>query len=158
MTRASDGLGRSGAESVEFLLAANPGERIGPLREVASGGEAARILLALRGALAVNQSTPTLVFDEVDAGVGGRLGPRVGAHLAALACHHQIYCVTHLPAIAAVADLHLRVEKDVQAGRTRTRVTSMDGDRRVEEIADMIAGGSGEATALAEARRLLGQG
>ncbi len=155
---ASDGLGPSGAESVEFLLAANPGERIGPLREVASGGEAARILLALRGALAVNQSTPTLVFDEVDAGVGGRLGPRVGAHLAALAEHHQIYCVTHLAAIAAVADLHLRVEKDVQAGRTRTRVTSIDGERRVEEIADMIAGGSAEETALAEARRLLGQG
>jgi DNA repair protein RecN (Recombination protein N) len=153
----ADGLGPSGAETVEFLLAANPGERVGPLREVASGGEAARILLALRGALAVRQSTPTLIFDEVDAGVGGRLGPRVGAHLAALARHHQIFCVTHLPAIAAGADRHLRVVKDVQGGRTRTQVARLTGDARVAEIADMIAGGGDEETALAEARRLLGQ-
>ena len=150
-----DGLGPRGAEGVEFRLAANPGEQAGSLREVASGGEAARILLALRGALAVHQSTPTLVFDEVDAGVGGRLGPRVGAHLAALSRHHQIFCVTHLPAIAAVADRHLRVVKDVEGGRTRTRVAHLDGRPRVEEIADMIAGGADQATALAEAQRLL---
>ncbi|MDA1266609.1 MAG: DNA repair protein RecN, partial [Planctomycetota bacterium] len=140
------------------VLAANPGERAGALREVASGGEAARILLALRGALAVRQSTPTLVFDEVDAGVGGRLGPQVGAKLAGLAQHHQIFCVTHLPAIAALADRHLRVEKDVDGGRTRTRVAHLSGQTRVEEIADMIAGGADQATALAEAQRLLNRG
>ena len=149
------GLGPRGAETVEFRLAANPGEEAGPLREVASGGEAARILLALRGALATHQSTPTLVFDEVDAGVGGRLGPRVGAHLAALAGHHQIFCVTHLPAIAAGADRHLRVAKEVEGGRTRTQVALLEGTAREGEIADMIAGGADQATALAEARRLL---
>lgn len=147
--------GPSGAEGVELLLAANPGEDSQPLRAVASGGEAARILLALRGALAVHRSTPTLVFDEVDAGVGGRLGPKVARHLEELGKHHQVLCVTHLPAIAARAARHLRVQKEVQAGRTRTRLTALDGEERVAEIADMIAGGAAEPTALAEAKRLL---
>jgi DNA repair protein RecN (Recombination protein N) len=146
-----------GAEGVEFQLAANPGEPAQPLRKVASGGEMARIMLALRGALAVRQSTPTLIFDEVDAGVGGRLGPRVGAHLAAVAAHHQVLCVTHLPAIAAAAQRHLRVHKDVAQGRTRTHVVHLAGDARVEEIADMIAGGAAHATARAEAQRLLAE-
>jgi len=148
-------LGASGSEGVEFLLAANPGERMGPLRRVASGGEAARILLALRGALAVRQSTPTLVFDEVDAGVGGRLGPRVAAHLGALGSHHQVLVVTHLPSIAAAATRHLRVAKEVEDGRTRTRATALAGEARVSEVADMIAGGAEAATARAEAQRLL---
>jgi DNA repair protein RecN (Recombination protein N) len=105
----------------------------------------------------VRQSTPTLIFDEVDAGVGGRLGPRVGAHLAAVAAHHQVLCVTHLPAIAAAAQRHLRVHKDVAQGRTRTHVVHLAGDARVEEIADMIAGGAAHATARAEAQRLLAE-
>jgi len=148
--------GSKGAEAVEFMLAANPGEGIEPLRRVASGGEAARILLALRGALAVRQSTPTLVFDEVDAGVGGRLGPQVAAHLGALGEHHQVIAVTHLPSIAAAATRHLRVAKDVIDGRTRTKTGSLSGDERVAEVADMIAGGAEQETARAEARRLLG--
>ena len=148
--------GPSGTEGVELLLAANPGEDAQPLRNVASGGEAARILLALRGALAVRRSTPTLVFDEVDAGVGGRLGPKVAKHLEVLGHHHQVLCVTHLPAIAARAARHLKVEKSVEGGRTRTRITPLEKDARIAEIADMIAGGAAEPTALAEARRLLG--
>ncbi len=144
-----------GAEGVELLLAANPGEDAQPLRAVASGGEAARILLALRGALAVRRSTPTLVFDEVDAGVGGRLGPKVARHLEILGHHHQVLCVTHLPAIAARAARHLQVKKEVDEGRTRTRTTLLVGKPRVAEIADMIAGGAAEPTALAEAKRLL---
>lgn len=147
--------GPSGTEGVELLLAANPGEDTQPLRNVASGGEAARILLALRGALAVRRSTPTLVFDEVDAGVGGRLGPKVAKHLEVLGRHHQVLCVTHLPAIAARASRHLKVEKSVEGGRTRTRITPLENDARIAEIADMIAGGAAEPTALAEARRLL---
>jgi DNA repair protein RecN (Recombination protein N) len=147
--------GPHGSAEVEFLLAANPGEPAQPLRAVASGGEMARIMLALRGALAVRQTVPTLIFDEVDAGVGGRLGPRVGAHLAALARHHQILCVTHLPAIAALAHQHCRVHKEQQRGRTRTHIALLSGDARVNEIADMIAGGSAHETARAEARRLL---
>ncbi|HIF42373.1 MAG TPA: DNA repair protein RecN [Planctomycetes bacterium] len=147
--------GEHGAEDVEFLLAANPGEPSSPLREVASGGEAARIMLALRGALAVKQSTPTLIFDEVDAGVGGRLGPQVAAHLQGLGAVHQILCVTHLAPIAARAAHHLRVAKSVEDGRTRTRVQALAGDDRMAEVADMISGGRDQATALAEARRLL---
>lgn len=148
--------GPNGAEGVEFLLAANPGEPAQALRKVASGGEMARTMLALRGALAVRQSTPTLVFDEVDAGVGGRLGPKVGAHLADLGRHHQILCVTHLPAIAAVANHHLRVHKEIDGGRTRTQVSPLAGEDRVAEVADMISGGQEHATARAEAERLLG--
>jgi DNA repair protein RecN (Recombination protein N) len=145
-----------GADHVEFWLTANPGETPAPLRNVASGGEAARIMLALRTVLAARQTIPTLVFDEIDAGVGGRLGPKVGEHLRALSKHHQVLCVTHLPAIAALAHHHFKVSKDVAAGRTRTKAAELFEQDRVEEIADMIAGGAAHATARAEARRLLG--
>ncbi len=145
-----------GADQVEFWLTANPGETPAPLRNVASGGEAARIMLALRTVLAARQTIPTLVFDEIDAGVGGRLGPKVGEHLRALSKHHQVLCVTHLPAIAALAHHHFKVSKDVAAGRTRTKAAELFEQDRVEEIADMIAGGAAHATARAEARRLLG--
>jgi len=148
--------GSDGADEVAFLLAANPGEDLQPLARVASGGEAARIMLALRTALALRQTIPTLVFDEIDAGVGGRLGPKVGEHLRALGKQHQVLCVSHLPAIAALAERHFKVEKSVQGGRTRTGVELLAGQARVEEIADMIAGGAAHATARAEARRLLG--
>lgn len=147
--------GARGTETVEFLLAANPGEDPQPLRAVASGGEAARIMLALRGALSVRRSTPTLVFDEVDAGVGGRLGPRVGAHLRQLGEHHQVLCVTHLAAIAAGATQHLRVQKSVRSGRTRTVIERLEGDARVAEVAEMLAGGGQAKTARAEAQRLI---
>lgn len=147
--------GPSGTDHIEFEISANPGEALRPLREVASGGETARIMLALRSALALKQTIPTLVFDEVDAGVGGRLAPRVGAHLRALGEHHQILCVTHLPAVAAVGHTHLRVKKSVDGGRTRTEIAELSGKARVDEVADMIAGGASHATARAEARRLL---
>jgi DNA repair protein RecN (Recombination protein N) len=148
-------LAPDGPDLVEFQLAANPGEPLQPLRLVASGGEAARIMLALRTALAAQQTIPTLVFDEIDSGVGGRLGPKVGEHLRALAATHQVVCVTHLPAIAAMAHEHLKVKKEVRGARTRTMVAALKGEERVEEIADMIAGGAAHATARAEAQRLL---
>ena len=125
------------------------------LREVASGGETARIMLALRGVLAEAGERRSLLFDEIDSGVGGRLRPTVGAHLRKLGAHHQVLCVTHLPAIAAMASVHQRVEKKIDGGRTRTRVEALDGERRVREIADMIAGGKDQETARAEARRLM---
>jgi DNA repair protein RecN (Recombination protein N) len=143
---------------VEFLLAANPGEGAAPLRKVASGGEAARVMLALRSALAAKQTIPTLVFDEVDAGVGGRLAPKVGQHLRRLGEHYQILCITHLPAVAALAHTHLEVEKVVENGRTTTCVRRLCGEDRVAVIADMIAGGKGEETARKEAARLLAVG
>ena len=146
-----------GMDRIEFTLSANPGEPLQKLRHVASGGETARIMLALRSVLARSGAgrDRTLVFDEIDAGVGGRLGPAVGAHLGRLGAHHQVLCVTHLPAIAAVAERHLRVAKLVHEGRTMTRVEELTGEARVEEVADMIAGGGDQATARAEARRLL---
>lgn len=151
--------GPSGTDGVEFLLAANAGEAAAPLRNVASGGEAARIMLALRTALQpgpkVGSAGRTLVFDEIDAGVGGRLGPEVGEHLHRLAQGEQVLCVTHTPAIAAWADLHLYSSKEVKAGRTRTTIEPLEGEQRVAEVADMIAGGSAHATARAEAKRLL---
>jgi DNA repair protein RecN (Recombination protein N) len=147
--------GERGMDRVEFLLAANPGESMNRLRDVASGGETARIMLALRGVLAEAGERRSLLFDEIDSGVGGRLGPSVGAHLRKLGEHHQVLCVTHLPAIAAMASQHLRVEKRVEGGRTRTRVEALAGERRVHEIADMIAGGKDQETARAEARRLM---
>jgi DNA repair protein RecN (Recombination protein N) len=150
--------GERGLDRIEFTLSANPGEPLQKLRHVASGGETARIMLALRSVLAAAGGGRTLVFDEIDSGVGGRLGPVVGAHLKKLAEHHQVLCVTHLPAIAAAAHAHLRVSKVVEGDRARTRVEELAGDAREREIADMIAGGAGEATARAEARRLLGAG
>jgi DNA repair protein RecN (Recombination protein N) len=147
--------GERGMDRIEFLLAANPGEGLQRLRECASGGEAARIMLALRSVLAERSRGRTLVFDEIDTGVGGRLGPVVGKRLRELARQHQVLCVTHMPAIAAQADRHLVVRKGVQGGRTRAAVDALEGEARVEEVADMIAGGADQETARAEARRLL---
>ena len=112
-------------------------------------------MLALRTVLRSGEGGRTLVFDEIDSGVGGRLGPEVGAHLRKLAGRGQVLCVTHIPAIAAAADLHLCVNKEVRGGRTRTTIVPLKGDERVAEVADMIAGGSAHDTARAEARRLL---
>lgn len=147
--------GELGRDTVEFRLAANPGEPFRPLSEVASGGETARIALALQSALADVLEARVLVFDEIDTGVGGRLGPALGEHLRRLGEHHQVLTVTHLPAIAAAAHRHQVVRKAVRRGRTRTAVALLEGDARVAEVADMIAGGATAATAQAEARRLL---
>lgn len=150
--------GPLGIEELEFLLASNPGEPCLALARVASYGEAARIMLALRTVLSAGDRGRTLVFDEIDSGVGGRLGPEVGGALRALGEHHQILCVTHLPAIAAAAARHLSISKAVQAGRTRTTIAVLEGEPRVAEVADMIAGGADQQTARAEARRLLRAG
>jgi DNA repair protein RecN (Recombination protein N) len=151
--------GKDGVESIEFLLAANPGEPAAPLSKVASGGEAARIMLAVRGVLAASDRGRTLVFDEVDAGVGGRLGPAVAGRLRDLGEGNQVLCITHLPSIAAAAHLHQRVAKEVRAGRTVTIFDELSRKgaeaERVSELADMIAGGAKEKTARAEAGRLL---
>lgn len=147
--------GAHGLDRVAFLVATNPGAEPGPIAKIASGGELARFMLALKVVLAETQPTATLVFDEVDSGVGGRLGPKVGEHLRALGARHQVLCVTHMPAIAAVAERHFKVEKEVIGNRTRTKVGLLEGKARVEEIADMIAGGSAHASARAEAERLL---
>jgi DNA repair protein RecN (Recombination protein N) len=144
-------LSRYGLEAVEFFLAPNPGEGFHPLTRTASGGELSRLLLALRGVTARQAASPTLIFDEVDAGVGGDVGMAVGRKLARLAKDAQIICITHLPQIAAFADCHFKVSKQVQDNRTASYLTKLDDDTRLEELARMLgAGGS----ALAHARRL----
>jgi DNA repair protein RecN (Recombination protein N) len=139
--------GPGGAEQVEFLFSANAGEAPRSFRRVVSGGELSRAFLALRNALRDSARGMVLVFDEVDAGVGGRAADRVGRILSELAAHHQVLCITHLPQIAAFADVHFRVDKAARGGRTRARIERVEGDARVEEIARMAGGEKvGEAT------------
>jgi DNA repair protein RecN (Recombination protein N) len=146
--------GPSGRERASFRLAANPGEAAGKLRDAASGGELARLLLALRNALRDADSGRVLLFDEIDAGLGGQTARRVGERLRSLAGNNQVICITHLPQIAALGDLHHTVVKDVRKSRTETRISSLSGDARVDEIARM-SGGQLTDAARAHARELL---
>lgn len=147
--------GPNGAESAEFLFSANKGEPLLPLRRVASGGEISRIFLAVKGALRKVAGGMLLVFDEVDAGMGGRVAERIGRTLAELAERHQVLCITHLPQVAAFAHVHFRVEKLEQGGRTVARIEKVAGDARVEEIARMAGGESVSEATRSHARDLL---
>ncbi len=145
----------SGADQVVFRLAPNPGEPPRPLARIASGGELSRVALAVKQVLAEADETPTLVFDEIDTGIGGRSADPVGRSLWTLARRHQVLCVTHLPQIAAHADVHFRITKRERDGRTVTQVERLDREGRIVELAQML-GGEGEGTAaLASARELL---
>ena len=148
------GLSASGADQIEFYLSANPGEDPKPLARIASGGELSRIMLALKTLTAGAGEVPTLIFDEVDAGIGGAVAEAVGQRLRALAASRQILCITHLPQIAAQADHHFAVEKRVTKGRTRSTARVLDADERVAEIARMLGS---EATAESQqyARKLV---
>ena len=132
------GVGSTELESVEFLLSLNPGEPPRPLARIASGGETSRVMLAIKAALTGADPHPTLVFDEIDSGIGGRVGDVVGRKLWELARHSQVLAVTHLPQIAAYADVHLHVGKHVADGRTVTRVESLGGEDRLEELSEMF--------------------
>ncbi|MEO5953854.1 MAG: DNA repair protein RecN, partial [Chloroflexia bacterium] len=144
-----------GVDKVEFLLSPNPGEPLKPLAKIASGGETSRIMLALKSILSEADLTPTLVFDEVDVGVGGRSGGVVGEKLWALTSSHQVLCITHLPQIAAFADDHFKITKQVVDDRTRTRVDRLDPEEQEQEIAAMIGGAPVSAAALENAREML---
>jgi len=148
--------GPTGREAPEFRFSANPGEALRPLRRIASGGELSRAFLGIKRAVREADAGMVLVFDEVDAGVGGRAAERVGRTLAELAQNHQVLCITHLPQVAAFADTHFRVTKSVRAGRTAVEIAEVRGAERVEEIARMAGGEKvGEATRR-HARHLLG--
>lgn len=148
----------TGADDVVFRLAPNPGEPGRALSKIASGGELSRVALAIKQVLAEADDTPTLVFDEVDTGIGGRTADPIGRSLWTLARRHQVLVVTHLPQIAAHADAHVRIAKRERDGRTVTEVTRLDREGRINELAAML-GGSGAAgpgaAALAQARVLL---
>jgi len=145
----------SGVDQIDFIAQTNPGQLPQPLRKIASGGELSRIMLALKGILAQGERTSVLVFDEIDANVGGRLGSVIGAKLRTLAAHHQVLCITHLPQIASYADRHLTVRKQTADGKTRTSVRVMEGSERVEELAEMIGGQRISDTTRAQAKELL---
>jgi len=144
-----------GIDRVEFLLSPNPGEDLKPLARIASGGEASRLMLALKTVLSMVDRTPTLIFDEVDTGVGGRSGHVVGEKLKLLGETHQVLCITHLPQVAALAAAHLSIVKRVTDGRTRTEVEPLVGRARVEELAAMLGGSPPPPTALKTAEELL---
>lgn len=131
---------RTGIDQVEFMLSPNPGEPLKPLARIASGGESARLLLAMKSILAGVDVVPTLVFDEVDVGVGGRAGAVVGEKLWGMATSHQVICITHLPQVAAFADAHYTITKRVEDGRTRSIVEPIEADSRVDEVAAMLDG------------------
>ena len=145
-----------GVETAEFLLSPNPGEPLRPLARIASGGELSRILLALKSVAHLDAQGKTLVFDEVDAGIGGRVAEVVGRKLKAMSSTHQVLCVTHLPQIASLADHHLVVRKAAQRGRTLTTVAPVKGPSRVEEVARMLGGETITETARRHAREMLG--
>jgi DNA repair protein RecN (Recombination protein N) len=150
--------GPHGAERIEFLVAVNVGFDPRPLKDVASGGELSRVMLALKTILARVDQVPTLVFDEIDAGIGGKIAVKVGAKLKEVAAHHQVFAITHLPQIASRADHHLLVVKGETAGMTRTALEELDGDERVRELARMLGGDPESETSLDHARELLRAG
>ncbi|MCC6675286.1 MAG: DNA repair protein RecN, partial [Thermomicrobiales bacterium] len=144
-----------GVDLVEFMFAPNAGEASKSLARVASGGETARMMLALKSVLADTDHTPTLVFDEVDVGIGGRSGQMVGQKLQELAGAHQVIVITHLPQIAAVAEHHFKIKKDVSSGRTISRVVLLENADRIDELAAMIDGEPPSATSRKAALEML---
>lgn len=145
--------GKNGFDEVEFMIAPNIGEGFKPLVKIASGGETSRLMLALKNTLARADEIPTLVFDEIDQGIGGRIGSIVGKKLFELSAEHQVFCVTHLPQLAAFGRQHFKVEKSTHGDRTTTVVARVDGDARLTELAQMF-GELSEGT-LTSAREIL---
>jgi DNA repair protein RecN (Recombination protein N) len=145
-----------GLERVEFLAAANPGAALRALAKVASGGELSRLSLAIQTVVTEVAEVPTLVFDEVDAGIGGRVAEIVGRMLKQLGCKHQVMCITHLPQVAAAADRQWQVNKSEVAGKVRSHVRPLEGAERVEELARMLGGVKITETTRRHAAEMLG--
>ncbi|TMK99684.1 MAG: DNA repair protein RecN [Actinobacteria bacterium] len=147
-------VGPSGGDEVEFVIAPNPGVPAGPLREIASGGELARVMLAIMSVATSPAGAPTLVFDEVDAGIGGHAARAVGARLRALAQRRQLLCITHLPQIASLGERHFAIVKDTRAGSTSATVTELAEQEVVSELVRMLGADSADSGALRHAREL----
>lgn len=150
--------GPAGLDDAAFFLSPNPGEAAAPVAEAASGGEAARAVLAIKAALSGVYRPDAMFLDEIDAGVGARLGSELGSKLRELAASRQIIVITHLPQIAAAAETHLKVSKRVRDGRTAAWVESLAGDARVREVAMMIHGSAAGEVTLEQARKMLEEG
>lgn len=145
----------SGTEDVEFLISPNPGEELRPLRKIASGGELSRIMLALKSIGKETESLKTLIFDEIDSGIGGKTAEFVAQKLQNLAAHHQVICITHLPQIASFATHHYRIDKYVKKDRTYTTVKELSREERIQEIARLLTGSRVTETALKNAKEML---
>jgi DNA repair protein RecN (Recombination protein N) len=154
----ADTLRMTGWDRVEFFFSANPGEPPRPLAKVASGGELSRLMLAMKCLLAKKDMVDTVIFDEVDAGIGGEAAEAVARKIKELAAHHQVFCITHLPQIAARGSLHFQVSKVVEDGRTQSSVIRLSNSHRVQELARMLAGDSVTEQTQAWARELLAKG
>lgn len=148
---ARDEPGPSGFEDVEYLFGPNPGEPLKPLRQVASSGEISRVMLAVKNALADQDATPLMVFDEIDANVGGEIARAVGEKMASLGAQHQVVAITHFPQVAAVAHQHFLVEKRVESGRSLSSLTEVSGEERIDELVRMLGGGGKQAREMAKA-------
>ena len=151
----NSGIEATGIDRVDFLIAPNVGEDLRPIAQIASGGELSRIVLALKGILATKESVETLIFDEVDAGIGGGVAEVVGKKLRSLANFHQVICITHLPQIAQFGIHHFKIAKRVHRGRTRTTMTPLEGDERVKEVARMLGGVKVTKKTLDHAREMM---
>ena len=147
----------NGMDTIEFGFAPNAGEEMRPLRAIASSGEISRVMLAVKAVLAEQDQIPVLVFDEIDANIGGEIGGAVGRKLAQVAGNHQLLCITHLPQVAACGNTHLAVTKRVDEGRTFTEVNLLDEETRPLELARMLGGSETGEVSLAHAKAMLGQ-
>ena len=156
-SQGEDGMDATGMDQVQFLMSANVGEALKPIQKVASGGELARIMLALKNVLAEDDGIGSLVFDEVDTGVSGRAAQKVAEKMADVARHKQVLCVTHLPQIAAMADAHFSVEKGERGGRTYTKVERLDRKGREDELARLLSGAAVTDALRRSAEELLSQ-
>ncbi len=147
--------GPYGIDNVEFLISANPGQPLAPLAKIASGGELSRVMLSLKTILAQSDAVGTMIFDEIDTGIGGEIAVSIGKHLKKLAENRQVLCITHLASIAVYADNQLKIEKSVSNGSTHTQVYPVEGEARVAEIARMLSGDAASSESLEHARSLL---
>jgi len=148
-------MNEKGMDQVEFLLSPNPGEDLKPLAKIASGGELSRIMLAMKRIFAEESLVRTLIFDEVDAGIGGGIAEIVGRKLKEISRHHQVFCITHLPQIASFADTHYKIVKKESGGKTYVEVKRLSDEERLEEVARMLGGLKITGKTIDHAREML---
>jgi DNA repair protein RecN (Recombination protein N) len=150
-------LNKDGFDVVEFYISTNPGEPLKPLAKVASGGELSRMFLALKSIFTTHQGITSIIFDEVDTGVSGRVAQAIAEKIHKVSVNSQVLCITHLPQVASMADTHLYIQKEIVGNRTKTSVTPLVNDKKINEIARMIAGVEITEVTLQHAKELINQ-